>query len=256
MGFEQSVADRIATLGGRLRSVRLARGMTAAELSEKLDISRPTLTTWEQDKVENVSENTLRQFAEITDVPVDWLITGKGKAPKLNFDVPDRAFVGKRRQFTQHYQTPPPSMPQPLPPENIVPAATDVSEITAKMSAHAQGFNKQPHARWSIPREVLTLSFNCEPDAAIIKRIRVAYTAPDGSQVQKGDYVLIDGSRSVIDEPGVYYCADPDAKEARRVIATADETGALVVKPVGGNEPVDPTSLEVLGRAMAVFHGI
>jgi transcriptional regulator with XRE-family HTH domain len=89
--------DRLATIGGRMRAVRLARGMTASDVAEKLKVSRPTITTWETDKVEKIDQNKLVDFAELAGVSLKWLMAGTGRQPDLRLDVPDRAFVGKRR---------------------------------------------------------------------------------------------------------------------------------------------------------------
>jgi transcriptional regulator with XRE-family HTH domain len=89
--------DRLATIGGRMRAVRLARGMTAGDVAEELDVSRPTISTWETNQVENIDKDKLVDFAKLADVSLKWLMAGIGKQPDLDLDVPDRAFVGKRR---------------------------------------------------------------------------------------------------------------------------------------------------------------
>jgi transcriptional regulator with XRE-family HTH domain len=88
--------DRLATIGGRMRAVRLARGMTAGDIAEQLHVSRPTITTWETDKVEKIDKDKLVDFAKLADVSLKWLMAGTGKKPDLNLDIHDRAFVGKR----------------------------------------------------------------------------------------------------------------------------------------------------------------
>jgi len=98
---------------------------------------------------------------------------------------------------------------------------------------------------------------HCDPEQAVIKRVKIGYTASDGTPVLRGDYVLIDASRNVVSEPGIYYVADPDRREAKRVIVNADEqTGELIARLPGRADPVSIGELEVLGRAMAVFHSI
>jgi transcriptional regulator with XRE-family HTH domain len=102
--------DRLATIGGRMRAVRLAKGMTASDVAEKLDVSRPTITTWETDKVEKIDHNKLVDFANLADVSLKWLIAGVGKQPDLKLDINERAFVGKRRNVIEamaHLNLPP-----------------------------------------------------------------------------------------------------------------------------------------------------
>lgn len=240
-------AARLTTLGGRLRAVRLAKGLTGDEVAEKLGISRPTFTTWELDKVQTVDEAKIKRFAKLTGVAAQWLLHATGAAPKLNLGVHDRAFVGKSKD-TIAAMTPVSAPEAPL---------TEVAEIKPALKAHAKGLDTAPQATWAIPREVLALGFNCEPDQVVIKRARHSYTMADGTMVARGDYVLIDASRNVIDEPGLYYVADPDGLEAKRAFATIDEpSGDLVVRMHGGPDPVNPGELEVLGRAMGLFRAI
>ncbi|MCK1671058.1 helix-turn-helix domain-containing protein [Bradyrhizobium sp. 150] len=271
MSFETQSLARLATIGGRLRAVRLARGLTTEVVADRLAISRPTFTTWETDRVKNIDVKKLAAFAKLTKVAVEWLKTGHGKAPKINLDIPDRAFVGMRRPdakagikagikaSTKASTKAMAVRPEPLPPSTIRPfdatGAMAVAEINPTLSAHAKQLDIRPKAQWAIPREVLSLGFNCEPDHAVIQRTKHNYTLPDGTPVTHTDYFLLDASRNVIDEPGLYYVADPTGREAKRVLAT-DEDGKLVVRFHGEAEPMDVEGLDVLGRAMAVFHGI
>ena len=247
MTYEPESVERLTTLGGRLRAVRLAKGLTTDDVATALKISRPTFTTWELDKVQNVDEDKIKAFAKLTGVSAQWLKHATGAPPKgLKLDIHDRAFVGKSRE-TIAAMTP-----------SLAPEGMEVAEIKPAMKAHAKGLDTAPQAKWAIPREVLALGFNCEPDSAVIKRVRHGYTIPDGTVVARGDYVLIDASRNTIDEPGLYYVADPAGLEAKRVFATIDGPGGeLVVRLHGGSgEPVDASGLDVLGRGMAVFHAI
>jgi transcriptional regulator with XRE-family HTH domain len=94
---EHQNADRLATVGGRMRAVRLAKGMTAGAVAEKLDVSRPTISTWETNQVEKIDKNKLVDFSKLTDVSLKWLMAGVGKQPDLDLDIPERTLVGKRQ---------------------------------------------------------------------------------------------------------------------------------------------------------------
>lgn len=59
----------------------------------------------------------------------------------------------------------------------------------------------------------------------------------------------------MINEPGLYYVADPEGREARRVIASLVD-GQLVTAFQLNNQPVDVGNSRVLGRAMAIFHAV
>jgi len=132
--------------------------------------------------------------------------------------------------------------------------AAHILEIKPRLSAHAKMLDIEPQATWSIPREVLTLDFNCDPDQALIKRSLIdGPPLPDGTPVCRGDYALIDATRNVINEPGLYYVADPEGKEVRRVVAVGAEL-AVTLQSTG--EAVNKEDLVVLGRVMAVFHSL
>jgi transcriptional regulator with XRE-family HTH domain len=252
MSYHKENASDLATLGGRMKAVRLAKGLTADALAEMLKISRPTLTSWEKDRTRKnpIPQHRLEDFCRATEVSLEWLVSLSGAAPNLPLDIPARAFVGKKPEtIKQMFVLPPPPT-----------APTEVAQIKPPaLSAHAHGEATEPEAKWAIPREVLTIGFSCEPNHAVIKRVRMPYTAPDGTKVARNDYVLIDASRTAINEPGIYYVlTKPDDTEAKRAHVSADETtGKLTIHLLGQAEPVSADDLgEVLGRAMGVFHPI
>jgi transcriptional regulator with XRE-family HTH domain len=250
MTSQHSANDHLATLGGRLRAVRLAKELSADEVAAHLKVKRPTYSLWELGKVDRVPEHRIDAFAELTGVSAQWLLHRTGKQP----DLPMGNRSGRRRSRSNPpvgispALAPAPAQPD-LPPSNVV-------EITPKASAHARALDTAPQAKWSIPREVLTLGFNCDPEEGFIKRVPIdGPPLPDGTPVNRGDYVLIDSTRTEINEVGLYYVADPNGREVKRVLASQEE-GELVVRFQGASEKLSVDELEVLGRAMAVFHAI
>lgn len=255
MSYEPAKSDALATLGGRLRAVRLAKGLTGDEVAAHLKVGRPTFSLWELDRVERVPEHRIDAFAALTGVSAEWLLHRSGKEPDLPLRNPP-----ERRKSRKDRTTRPAPMAAPqheLPPSNVVEITPpNVIEITPKASAHAKALDTAPQAKWSIPREVLTLGFNCDPEEGFIKRVPIdGPPLPDGTPVNRGDYVLIDATRTEINESGLYYVADPNGREVKRVVASY-EGDELVVRFQGASEKLAVADLEVLGRAMAVFHAI
>jgi transcriptional regulator with XRE-family HTH domain len=252
MTYRQADKQLFATVGSRIRAVRLARDLSGEDIAKKLKIARPTLVNWETGATVVVPDERIEAFAKLTQVSAKWLKDGKGEPPPLDFSkIPDK------------YRNPPAGRlvadRTALPPSNVIQLESNgaqVTEITPRASAHARGLDTAPQATWSIPREVLTLGFNCDPEQGFIKRVPAdGPPLPDGTPVNRGDYVLIDSSRNVINEPGLYYVSDPSGKEVRRVIVSKEADKLVGILQLT-NEPIDLAGLEVLGRATAVFHAI
>ena len=68
--------DDVATLGDRLESARMAKGLTVAGLAEKLGVSTKTVKNWENDGVAPRS-NRLQMLAGMLNVSLVWLLSGE-----------------------------------------------------------------------------------------------------------------------------------------------------------------------------------
>lgn len=250
MSYELENSDRLATVGGRLRAVRLARGMTTEQVAEMLDVSRATVSVWEGDKVKKYPHPKIVKFAKETAVSVEWIMHRVGEAPTVQQKLVE---ITNPPPFPKLPETQPAAAPPAVAPLPAAPIASgkEIAEIKPNQP-NASGLDLTPQAQWSIPREVLTLGFNCDPDQAVIRRVLVAVTFPDGTIAHRGDYILIDTVRNTINEAGLYYVADPDGREVKHVTVKEAE-GALVVN---GETQVTPEMFTVLGRAMAVFRAL
>jgi len=240
------------TLGGRMRAVRLAKGLTTEQLAEKLKVSRPTVTQWETGTTEKIPDHRIEAFARVTGVSKQWLQHHTGTAPKLDFsNMPRKMKMNKKFLRSAKLTYGEADAPMSLAIEAL---DARILEIKPRLSAHAKTLDTTAQALWAIPREVLSLDFNCDPDQALIKRSLIdGPPLPDGTPVCRGDYALIDATRNVINEPGLYYVADPEGKEVRRVIVVGAEL-AVTLQSTG--EAVNKEDLVVLGRVMAVFHAL
>ncbi|MGY3278171.1 helix-turn-helix domain-containing protein [Bradyrhizobium sp. S3.7.6] len=246
-----------------MRAVRLAAGMTRDQVAEALNVSGPTVTSWEQDRVDEVPAHRIEAFAELTSVPIDWLTMKVKQTPKALFDQLAQHFDKKRQKRHGDVPTSPrlhfAAANDHSPGDNIKDiggaANAEVLEIRPTMKAHANGIDtEKPEARWMIPAQVLKFSFNCDPDSVVMKRVMTPCKLPDGTPVHRGDYFLIDSSRNDINETGIWYVTDPEGKEAKRAHVTLSDVTQLSMVLEGHPQPVEISGYTVLGRVMSVFH--
>jgi len=66
-------------IGARIKERRLALGLPVTSLAERTGIGRVTLTRYEAGTVKNITEDRLARIAEVLQVSLDYLRTGKSK---------------------------------------------------------------------------------------------------------------------------------------------------------------------------------
>lgn len=71
----------LRTLAGRIRALRLQRGLKRYVVAEKVGISRVCYHDWESGEVEEPKLGAIVAFAELVDIDLDWLIRRKGEDP-------------------------------------------------------------------------------------------------------------------------------------------------------------------------------
>lgn len=63
------------TLGDRLMKARKTAGLEQSHLAKAIGVSRPLISQWENDRAEpRISQ--LSKWAELTNQPIEWLISG------------------------------------------------------------------------------------------------------------------------------------------------------------------------------------
>lgn len=72
--------------GERIRSARLARGMTQADLARAIGVSRSAVAQWETDRAGQVRAN-LARIAAVLDISVGHLVSGESAEDRT--DTPD-----------------------------------------------------------------------------------------------------------------------------------------------------------------------
>lgn len=83
--------------GDRMRAALRRSGISVGEMAERLEVSRNTVSAWVNGR-NTPRMRDLRDFAEIVDVQIDWIITGEWLEPDLD-TVSDYGFNGGIRNF-------------------------------------------------------------------------------------------------------------------------------------------------------------
>lgn len=233
--------DVLDTLGKRLRHARTTRGLKVGALASQLGISRTSLNQWESDAVRNPDSVKLGQFSRICDVNLDWLIKGEDEH---ELATSTRRTINKRREPSHDGSN-----------DSMIKVGKVLPEVSSALTAHARDWDMTPRSHWSIPEQILELGFNAEPKSCIMKRVSTREGTEFG--LDRGDYLLIDTSRRLIDEPGIYIIADPHAMSARRALVTLDNTVLQIKVVADDNSKVYPRDTgenpTVLGRVMGIF---
>lgn len=94
------------TLGQRISSARMARGLSVAQLARRISVRTSTLQSWEQDRSEPRASK-MQILAGVLTVPVVWLMAGESIEQDLtsNFNITETAsLVNKLDQLHQLHQ--------------------------------------------------------------------------------------------------------------------------------------------------------
>lgn len=75
------------TLGQRIRAQRIRMGMTQEELAEKTLIPKPTISSYENDRVD-IKSSVVAELAEVLGTDPNYLILGD-KAPEFEYGFMD-----------------------------------------------------------------------------------------------------------------------------------------------------------------------
>lgn len=246
--MQTSAVNGLDTVGGRIRAARKAKGLKLTKAAAEIGVSRTAFTAWENNGVRRFDSEKLYGFARLCDVSLDWLMERKGSDPDLSAPKPR----SQRTRQTQHILSERAKSGNGSGDLLEVPLV----EIAPALTAHHSHIDMTPRNLWTIPHEVLELSFHADPESTVIKRI--VTRSPDCFNMNKGDYALIDTGRNRIDEPGTYIILDPDAKSAYRALVIQDAGGGLKLASVADDLLRDGSQFTLeqlipLGRVMGIF---
>ena len=71
-------------LGAKIRAARLAKGMTQEELGHLLGVEKSAIAKYENGRVVNLKQATLKSISQILDIPASELIAGSDNQQELN----------------------------------------------------------------------------------------------------------------------------------------------------------------------------
>lgn len=80
-----ALAEPIWTLGERMWKARKDKGLEQTEVAKALGVSRALVSRWERD-LSDPGARKLREFAGLTDVTTEWLMSTHGYIPDDGFD--------------------------------------------------------------------------------------------------------------------------------------------------------------------------
>ena len=71
-------------LGAKIRAARLAKGLTQEELGHLLGVEKSAIAKYENGRVVNLKQATLKSISQILDIPASELIAGSDNQQELN----------------------------------------------------------------------------------------------------------------------------------------------------------------------------
>lgn len=89
-------------LGKRINELRLAHGWNQVQLADKLNVSKQTISNWENDNIQPSIEMLVR-LAILFNVPTDYLL-GLEQIPRLDTTGVPVSFVAHLSQLIEDYR--------------------------------------------------------------------------------------------------------------------------------------------------------
>ena len=89
-------------LGKRINELRIAHGWNQVQLAEKLNISKQTVSNWENDNIQPSIEMLVR-LSKLLHVSTDYLL-GLDNIPTINVDGLPTSFIAHLTQIINDYK--------------------------------------------------------------------------------------------------------------------------------------------------------
>ncbi|UYO50303.1 XRE family transcriptional regulator [Rhodopseudomonas palustris] len=191
----------------------------------KMGVSHAAVQQWESDETKPELPK-VEYIALALAVDPSWLLTGQGPAPDLT--PPER--IGRRLKTK--------APPGPIPTTTTCTTSNSrVPELNSRVPYDIGAPTKDSSGFWCIPTDVLIHAFNVNPDQLHIMRVTRGTMSPE---IQSGEYVMIDRSRTVINEAGFWGVVVGPSQFLCRAEISAAEGGGLLRYVLRTNDPNQP----------------
>lgn len=98
MGAEMAKGEDAETLGGRIARLRREKGMTQIELAERLRVSQPVISDYENDVI-RLPADTVVQIAEVLGASTDELLGLKAPAAQAAGGIKNRRLYRRMQEI-------------------------------------------------------------------------------------------------------------------------------------------------------------
>lgn len=98
LGAEMSKGEDAETLGGRIARLRREKGMTQIELAERLRVSQPVISDYENDVI-RLPADTVAQIAEVLGASADELLGLKAPAAHAAGGIKNRRLYRRMQEI-------------------------------------------------------------------------------------------------------------------------------------------------------------
>ncbi len=212
---ELAAAD-MATFGGRLKYMRLHRGMTQANLAAAISVSRTALAQWESSGTIMPSLGAIEELSKVLQTTPEWLTFRRG-SPEI--------FYSNRPQ-SEH---------------------TFVPTVTFGATADDMVYGE----RWGVPMTFLTDTLHVDSTSMVLFRCPDSSVSPAYDQ---GDLIFVDITDKRLSKSGVFLYWNGDAPALATFQRIPSKTNPQVrithnIEGKGSGEMTLPENdVEIIGR--------
>ena len=232
-GARGTMAMARQTLGIRMKLARQALGLSQQDIADECNISRSAVSQWEADETIPGYDN-LEKAAGKLEVEVEWLRTGKGRAPDLR----GVQLVGRAGARPRDKEIRPPG-------EDFIP------EQLMGIGAGPMVLEGRIYDWWRLPIGLVHETLRSDPNVLVFLRSLSDAMHPT---IKRGDVVLIDQSQTTPIDGQIFAIDNSLGAILRRVIIKVH--GEVTLR--SDHDPdqdisVKPADVRFIGRCVGAF---
>jgi phage repressor protein C with HTH and peptisase S24 domain len=218
------------TVGGRLRMVRQARGLTPGDLAEACEVSRQAISYWER-AIWHPNAANLERAAKRLNVSIEWLRTGDGLTPDLRI-IP---LVGRT-------VTPPPPLPRPEPPQPGM-----IPEQVMGIGSGPLLLDGRIHDWWKLPPGLISETLRTLPEYLTVLRVLSDSMEP---AVKLYDYVILDQADTTPVDGKIYAIDNGVGVVLRRILVEGESLTLRADSDPTQDVKVPHDEVRIVGRCV------